>query len=404
MALSDTRIKTAKAKQKLYKLYDGKGLYIEITPTGSKRWRFKYRFNDKEKRISLGIYPDVSLKEVRLRRNECRELLAEGIDPSQARKQRAAKKVELNKNTFEAVAREWHTKQKKQWSEGHAQKTLAWLEKNIFPFMVSRPIADIKPPELLQVLRKVEARGAHDTAIRLRAICSQIFRYAISIGKAERDISADLKGALEPAERKHFATITEPKEIGALLRAIDGYTGSYIVRHALQLAPLVFVRPGELRHAEWTEFNLDNAEWIIPADKMKKKRKHIVPLSSQAVDILKSIHQLTGNARYVFHSERTNTRPMSENTINAALRRLGYSKEQMTGHGFRSMASTRLNEQGFNIDWIELQLAHSEGNSVRAAYNYAQYLPERKEMMQWYSDYLYRLRDGAEIIPFRKTS
>ncbi len=212
-----------------------------------------------------------------------------------------------------------------------------------------------------------------------------------------------MKGALEPVNLEHFATITEPKEIGALMRAIDSYSGSYIVRHALQLAPLVFVRPGELRHAEWTEFDLDQQQWVIPARKMKMKRKHIILLSIQAIAILKDIQQLTGHARYVFHSERTNTRPMSENTINAALRRLGYSKEQMTGHGFRSMASTRLNEQGFNVDWIELQLAHSEGNSVRAAYNYAQYLPERKQMMQWYSDYLYRLRDGAEILPFRKT-
>ncbi len=401
MKLSDPKIKHLKSKDRLYRENDGDGLYIEVTPTGSKLWRFRYKYNDKQSMLSLGKYPKVSLKKARLKCDECRELLADSIDPSSYRKQQEAAKAELSENTFEAVAREWHRKQKKKWSEGHAQKTMAWLDKNIFPWLGKRPIAVIEAPELLEVLRKVEARGAHDTSHRLRAICGQIFRYAIATGKAKRDIAADLKGALEPVNHEHFASITDPKEIGALMRAIDSYTGSYIVRHALQLAPLVFVRPGELRHAEWTEFDLDEHQWVIPASKMKMKRKHIISLSTQAVAILREIHQLTSNSRYVFHSERTNTRPMSENTINAALRRLGYSKDQLTGHGFRSMASTRLNEHGFNVDWIELQLAHTEGNSVRAAYNYAQYLPERKQMMQWYSDYLYRLRDGAEILSFR---
>ncbi|MEE9425122.1 MAG: integrase arm-type DNA-binding domain-containing protein [Methylococcales bacterium] len=402
MALTDTKIRTTNTTGKRFKLYDSRGLYLEVTPTGSKRWRFKYRYDNKEKLLSLGIYPEVSLKKARLRRDEARELLAEGIDPSVHRKDAENKKTELNKNTFEAVAREWHTKQSKKWSTGHSEKTLAWLEKNIIPWLGNRPVSEIEAPELLEVLRKVEARGALDTAHRLRAVCGQVFRYAIATGKAKRDITADLKGALTPRDLEHYASITDPKEIGALMRAIDGYSGSFVTRCALKLAPLFFVRPGELRHAEWSDIDLEAGEWIIPAEKMKMKRIHIIPLSTQAVAILKEIQPLTGHARYVFHSERTNTRPMSENTINAALRRLGYSKEQMTGHGFRSMASIRLNEQGFNVDWIELQLAHSEGNSVRDAYNYAQYLPERKQMMQWYSDYLCRLRDGAEIIPFKK--
>jgi len=248
MALSDSKIRTAKAKDKLYKLYDEKGLYLEITPAGSKRWRFKYRFEDKEKRISLGLYPEVSLKKARLKRDEVRELLADGVNPSQARKQAAAAKAELNKNTFEAVARDWHAKQQQSWSKGHLQKILAWLEKNIFPFMGSRPIATIESPDLLVVLRRIEARGANDTARRLKAVCGQIFRYAIANSLANRDPSADLKGALTYYYRKkHFSSITDPKEIGALMRAIDSYTGSFIARHALQLAPLVFVRPGELR-------------------------------------------------------------------------------------------------------------------------------------------------------------
>ncbi len=402
MALKDTKIRTAKMTGKRFKLYDERGLYLEVTPTGSKRWRFKYRYDNKEKLLSLGLYPDVSLKKARLRRDEAREQLADGVNPSELRKTEKIKKASVNKNTFEFIALEWHGKKKEKWSDKHAKRVLIRLKQDIFPWLGNHPIADIKATELLEALRKVEDRGAVETAHRIKQSCGQVFRYAISTNRAERDVTADLKEGLTAYRSKHFASITDPKEIGALMRAIDSYSGSYIVRHALQLAPLVFVRPGELRHAEWTEFDLDEQQWVIPASKMKMKRKHIISLSTQAVAILREIHQLTSNSRYVFHSERTNTRPMSENTINAALRRLGYSKDQLTGHGFRSMASTRLNEQGFNVDWIELQLAHTEGNSVRAAYNYAQYLPERKQMMQWYSDYLYRLRDGAEILSFRK--
>ncbi len=405
MALTDTKIRTAKTTGKRYKLYAERGLYLEVTPTGSKRWRFKYRYDNKEKLLSLGLYPDVSLSKARLRRDEARELLADGINPSDHRKNEISKKAELNKHTFEAVAREWYEKKHRtKVSENHAKRTLIRLEQDIFPWLGNRPISEIEAPELLEALRKVENRGAIETAHRIKQTCGQVFRYAISIGKAKHDIAADLKESLATYRPKHFATITDPKEIGELLRLIDCYSGSFIVRCALQLAPLVFVRPGELRHAEWSEIDLDAAKWVIPAEKMKMKRMHIVPLSTQATAILKEIQPLTGHARYVFHSERTNTRPMSENTINAALRRLGYSKEQMTGHGFRGMASTRLNERGFNVDWIELQLAHSEGNSVRSAYNYANHLPDRIKMMQWYSDYLYRLRDGAEIVPFRKTN
>ena len=398
MALTDTAIRNAKPKEKPYKLADEKGLFLLVHPNGGRYWRFKYRFVGKEKLLALGIYPDVSLKEARERRDNARKQVAADIDPGQHRKALKAAKATCAENSFEIVAREWFAKHSPNWAVNHSSKILRRLERDIFPWIGNRPIADITAPELLTVLRRIENRGALETAHRALQNCGQVFRYAVATGRAERDPSGDLRGALPPTKQIHHASITDPKAIGGLLRTIKGYQGSFITKCALQLAPLVFVRPGELRKAEWSEFDLDAAEWRIPAARMKMREQHIVPLSSQAVAILRELYALTGNGRYVFPGARTNERPMSENTINAALRRLGYSGNEMTGHGFRSMASTILNEQGWYRDAIERQLAHAERNSVRAAYNYAEHLAERRKMMQAWADYLDGLAAGATIM------
>jgi integrase len=302
------------------------------------------------------------------------------------------------------LALEWHCKFKPGWTEKHAGRMLARLERDVFPWLGSRPVNEINAPELLAVVRRIEKRGALDVAHRVLGYCGQIFRYAIATGRGERDISADLRGALPPVRSKHHASITDVKAVGALLRAIDGYEGHFITRCALRLAPLVFVRPGELRAAEWRELDLDTAEWRIPGSRMKMRAVHIIPLSQQAVAILRELHPLTGRGKYVFPSLRSGERPMSENTVNAALRRLGYDKGEMTGHGFRSMASTLLNEQGWHHDAIERQLAHAERDAVRGAYNYAEHLPERRKMMQAWASYLDGLREGGNVTPLRKAS
>jgi integrase len=392
MRLTTAKIQNTPPQKKTARLFDGRGLYLEIAPTGSRWWRFKYRFAGKEKRISLGVYPDVGLKKARDRRDDMRKLVADGIDPSAARKQEKLMALDAALNTFEAVAREWFEKYSPNWEASYSKKLLARLEANIFPWLGHRPIRDIKAPELLSVLRRVESRGVLETAHRLMNYCGNIYRYAVATGRAERDISADLRGALPPSTPRHHASVTEPRDVAALLRAIDGYRGSNVTRYALQLAPLVFVRPGELRKAEWIEIDLEAGEWRIPAERMKMKAKHIVPLSMQAVAILGALQPLTGKGRYVFPGARSLERCMSENTVNGGLRRLGWSGSEMTGHGFRSMASTLLNEQGWNRDAIERQLAHSERNSIRAAYNYAEHLPERRRMMQAWSDYLETLK------------
>lgn len=400
-ALTDTSCRNAKPKSKVYKLSDGGGMYLAVSPQGGKWWRLKYRFAGKEKLLALGTYPEIGLADARERRDEARKLLAKGIDPGAARKEAKAAHEAKMVNTFEAVARDWLAKQRPTWSESHARITLRRLEHDIFPALGDRPVADITAPELLAVLRLIEARGAVETAHRLKQACGQIFRYAIAEGKALRDPSADIREALIPTGKdKHHASLKEPKKIGALLRAIANYDGSFVTKCALQLAPLVFVRPGELRRAEWSEIDLDAAEWRIPPEKMKTGARHIVPLSRQAVAVIRELQPLTGSGRYVFPCARPGPRPMSENTVNAALRRLGYSKDEATGHGFRSMASTLLNEQGWHRDAIERQLAHGERSKVRAAYNHAEHLAERRKMMQAWADYLDRLRDGAEVIPF----
>ena len=396
--LVDTVIRNAKPKEKPYKLSDGRGLYLLVNPTG-KYFRFDYRFQGKRKTFSLGVYPDVSLSQARDRLNEARKFLADGVDPCEQRK--ADKAIIDNQFTsnFETVARDWFEKKRGEWVESHSITVITRLEANVFPKLGSRPVTDITAPELLEVLRVMEARGAKELAQRVKQVCGQVFRYAIACGLAVRDPSADLRGALSSHKKRSMATITDPKQVGGLLRAISGYQGHIASRCALRFAPLTFVRPGELRHAEWSEINIDLAEWKIPAEKMKMKRTHIVPLSRQAIEVLREIEPLTGRGRYVFPSLRTGDRPMSENTVLAALRRLGYSKEEMTGHGFRAMASTLLHEKGWPSGVIELQLAHAEKNSVKAAYNHAQHLPERREMMQAWADYLDSLTNCAEIIP-----
>lgn len=394
MPLNDTVLRNMKPSDKPFKQADGGGLFIQVETTGSRLWKISYRFDGKQKTISLGKYPHVSLKDARAKREEIKTMLATGIDPSAQRQ--AEKESASGANSMETIAREWFAKFSPSWAKSHADTVIQRLERDVFPPLGARPINDIKAPELLTVLRRIEERGALITAHRIKQVCGQVFRYAIATGRAERDPSADLRGALPPARGSHHASITDPAKIGELMLAIDGYKGSFVVRCALQFAPLVFVRQGELRHAEWPEIDFEKAEWRIPGPKMKMKDPHIVPLSRQAISILKELQPFTGDGRYLFPSNRTQARCISENTTLAALRRMGYSKEDMTPHGFRSMASTLLNEQGWNRDAIERQLAHAERDSVRAAYNYAEHLPERRRMMQAWADYLDELRRGGK--------
>ncbi len=398
MKLTDAKLRALKPTGKTQKISDGGGLYIHLSPAGGKLWRLFYRFDGKQKTLALGKYPAVSLVEARKRRDEARELLGQGIDPGEKKKEgkAAAAAADLARAmTYEVVAREWFAKYSQGWTESNRAKILARQENDVFPFLGRLPIGEITAPEVLAVARRIEERGAVDTAHRAMQDCSRIFRYAVATGRGERDPVADLKGALSPVRSTSYASIKEPKAIGALLRDIEAYSGNLIVRAALRLAPYVFVRPGELRRAEWTEFNLEAAEWRIPAEKMKMRVVHIVPLARQVVGILHDLAQYTGAGRYLFPSMRANSAPISDMTLLAGLRRLGYGKDEMTMHGFRSMASTLLNEQGYNRDWIERQLAHGERNSVRAAYNYAEYLPERRLMMQEWADYLDGLRESA---------
>jgi integrase len=402
MALTDLQIRNAKPDSKQYKVSAGLGLYLVVSPNGGKWWRVRYRFGGKQKELSVGTYPTISLKEATQKRDDIRLQVRKGLDPLQERKIDKLAKRQASENSFEAIAREWHGKNKINWTPGHANRTLIRLEQDVFPWLGDKPLRDITAPELLATLRRVEGRGALETAHRIKQICSMVFRYGVATGHAEQDLTLNLKDALPPARAKHHASITNPSEIGQLMRAIKSYIGAFPTACALQIAPYVFVRPGELRHAEWSEIDLDNAEWRIPPEKMKMRTTHIVPLASQVVSILKELQPLTGSGKYLFPSNRTRTRPISNNTINAALRRMGYTKEQMTAHGFRSMASTLLNEQGWNKDAIERQLAHSERDGVRAAYNYAEYLPERKKMMQAWADYLDGLVKGADVISINR--
>lgn len=396
--LNDTKVRNAKPREKSYKLFDERGLFLLVTPTGGRLWRLKYHVHDREKLISLGAYPDVPLKRARARREEARQLLADGVDPSaQRRTERAALA-----QSFQGVADEWLELQRKSLAPETISILGARLNSGLYPYLGSRPIAAITAQEVLLALKRIESRGRHETAHRVRALAGRVFRYAVATGRATHDVAADLKDALAPVKSKNFASVTDPVRVGELMRAIHGYSGHPVTALALKLAPLVFVRPGELRAAEWSEFDLANAEWRIPAERMKMGEGHVVPLARQALAILRELEPFARGGRYLFPSLRTRERPMSDNTINAALRRLGYTSEEQTGHGFRSMASTLLNEQGYPPDVIELQLAHTERNKVRAAYNKAQRLPERRKMMQAWADYLDGLRAGGNVVPLRR--
>jgi integrase len=416
MALNDVKVRNARREEKQQKLSDGAGMYLLVAPArkvqgakpieqqkdSGKCWRLKYRFGGKEKVLALGTYPEVSLADARQRRDEARKMLSNGTDPGAVKKAQKAAQGTQNANTFEVIAREWHSKFAHTWKSSHAQHKLERLEKNVFPWMGNRPIKEITAPEVLGVLRRLESRGILDTAHRVRFDCGMIFRYAIATGRAERDPSADLKGALPPVKNGHFAATTDPKEVAPLLRAIDGFVGSFVVKCALQLAPLLFVRPGELRAAEWSEIDLESAEWNIPAERMKMKIAHLVPLPLQAVEILKELQPLTGHGRYVFPCSRSFMRCMSENAVNAALRRMGFEKSEITGHGFRAMARTILDEVlDFRVDFIEHQLAHAVKDPLGRAYNRTTHLPQRRHMMQTWANYLDGLKTGAKVLPFK---
>lgn len=394
--LTDAVIRSLKPPERRVKLFDGGGLYLLCTPEGGRWWRLKYRHAGRERALALGTYPDVPLRSARAARDDARRLIAAGVDPSEQRK---AEKLALT-DTFEAVAREWLALQTKKFAPATLEKAQWIFEDLLFPSFGSRPVREITAPELLAALRLLESRGKHETAHRMKQRAGQIFRYAIATGRADRDPSADLRGALAPIVVAHRAAITEPRGVGQLLRAIDGYTGQPSTEFALKLAPYLFVRPIELRTAEWAEFSLDGKDplWRIPAAKMKMREEHLVPLSRQALALLRALEPHTGGGRYLFPGLRTPARPISENTLNAALRRLGYSSEEMTAHGFRAMASTLLNEKGTAPDVIELQLAHAERDAVRAAYNRAQRLPERRRLMQEWADYLDELRAAASKV------
>lgn len=412
--LTDTAIRKSVPTEKKSKLSDGGGLYLELWPNGARYWRLKYRIGGVEKRMSLGVYPAVSLAKARAARDDARKLVAGGVDPSADRKAAkqagaraavAAKRAQAGlppEESFEAVAREWFAVRKPDWSEGYSSKIMDRLEADVFPYIGRRPINQVTPPELLTVLRRIEARGAIETAHRARENCSQVFRFAVAAGKAERDSAADLKDALRKPVVKHFPAITKPDRLAELLRAIWAYQGTPVVRAALRLAPLLLLRPGELRHAQWPELDLDVGLWTVPAARMKREKAgkvagppHLVPLPSQAVAVFRDLEPLTGRCPYVFRGERHHDRPMSENTVNAALRAMGFPADEVTGHGFRATARTIMAERlGIEEAVIEAQLAHSVKDSLGRAYNRTEFVEQRRRMMQTWADFLESLRLG----------
>ncbi len=393
--LSDTAIRNLKPGERPYKRFDEKGLYLIVTPDGGRWWRFKYRIRGREKLLSLGTWPSTPLKRAREKRDEARKLVADGVDPSAKRREQRAAQAD----TFEAIAREWLGKQ--HFAPATAEKARWTFEDLLFPHLGSRPVREITAPDVLDVLRRLEARGKHETAHRTKQRVGQVLRYAVAAHRAERDVTQDLKDALAPTKVRNHPAITEPAKVGELLRAIDAYSGQPAVEAALKLAPLIFVRPGELRGARWEEFRLDGREpeWRIPAERMKMGDSHVVPLADQAVAILRDLRPVTGPGGFVFPNLRDPNRPMSEVALTAALRRMGYSGDEMTWHGFRTIASTLLNEQAWHPDIIELQLAHRERNKVRAAYNRAQRLEERRKMMQAWANYLDSLKAAKAQLP-----
>ncbi|MEW9570548.1 tyrosine-type recombinase/integrase [Rhodanobacter sp. Si-c] len=401
--LTPSTVTNAKPQAKPYKMPDGRGMFLLVNPDGSKLWRWRYRrpITGTENMLALGAYPETSLRLAREKREEARALLAAGIDPGEHRKAEKAAGEERAANSFEVVAREWLGKQT--WVEHYRVKVEAWMANDVYPYIGGRPVAELSAPEFLRVGRRMEERGAIESAHRVLQTCGQVMRYAIATGRADRNPVADLKGAIASPAERHHAAITDPAVLGGLLRAIEGYTGDITTRAALQLSALLFVRPGELRHAEWAEIDLDAAEWNIPAGKMKMRQPHLVPLCEQAVAILHELRPLTGRGQYVFPGGRSPRRPMSNNAINAALRRMGYGTDTMTAHGFRATARTILDEVlGYRPDFIEHQLAHAVKDPNGRAYNRTAHLPERRKMMQGWADYLDALRAGGDVVPFKR--
>ncbi|EDR9397636.1 TPA: tyrosine-type recombinase/integrase [Citrobacter werkmanii] len=386
MPLNDMQIRRAKPEAKAYTLGDGQGLSLLVEPNGSKSWRFRYRFAGKPKMISLGVYPTITLADARSRRDDARKLVAEGKNPSEVRKeQKIALQIE-SESAFEKIATEWHQMKSAKWSAGYASDIMEAFQNDIFPYVGERPVGEIKPLELLNVLRKIEKRGALEKMRKVRQRCSEVFRYAIATGRAEFNPAADLSSALEVHQSNHFPFL-KADEIPDFLRALNGYTGSRIVQIATKLLMITGVRTIELRASLWSEFDLDNAIWEIPAERMKMRRAHLVPLSTQALDLLNELKIMTGNYRYVFPGRNDPNKPMSEASINQLIKRIGYGGK-LTGHGFRHMMSTLLHEQGFDSFWIEIQLAHVDKNNIRGTYNHALYLEKRRDMLRWYSSFI----------------
>lgn len=396
MKLNARTVDTSKAKDKAYKLSDGGGLYLLVNTNGSRYWRLKYRVAGKEKLLALGVYPDVSLADARAKRDEAKRTLAAGGDPGEVKQTEKQAKILAVSNSFEALAIEWHEHKRPNWSQGYASDILEYLQKDVFPFIGKRAIAEIKAAEMLLVLRKMEQRGVLDKLKKTRQACRQIFTYAVITGRAEHNPVTDLAGALKAPKQKHFPHLLT-EQIGGFLRALSEYTGSKVTQNATRLLMLTGTRTIELRAAEWAEFDLEKGIWQIPAERMKMRRPHVVPLSIQAKSLLEEIHQLTGRGRYVFPGRNDAGKTMSEASINQVIKRIGYDGKA-TGHGFRHTMSTILHEQGYNTAWIETQLAHADKNSIRGTYNHAQYLDGRREMLQWYADYMDALEKGENVV------
>ncbi|WP_194967047.1 tyrosine-type recombinase/integrase [Klebsiella pneumoniae] len=393
MPLNDMQIRRAKPEAKAYTLGDGQGLSLLIEPNGSKSWRFRYRYAGKPKMISLGVYPTITLADARSRRDDARKLVAEGKNPSEVRKEQKIALQTESESAFEKIATEWHQMKSAKWSAGYASDIMEAFQNDIFPYVGTRPTGEIKPLELLNVLRKIEKRGALEKMRKVRQRCSEVFRYAIATGRAEFNPAADLSSALEVHQSNHFPFL-KADELPDFLRALDSYTGSRLVQIATKLLMITGVRTIELRAALWSEFDLDNAIWEISAERMKMRRSHLVPLSTQALDLLNELKMMTGNYRYVFPGRNDPNKPMSEASINQVIKRIGYGG-RLTGHGFRHTMSTILHEKGFDSAWIEIQLAHVDKNSIRGTYNHAQYLEKRSSMIQWYNDYIYSIKDST---------
>ena len=380
---------------------DGGGLSLQVSTTG-KYWRYNFRFEGKQKTLSIGLYPDLSLDDARTLHLEARQLLVKGIDPASHKQEVKKQKQAVSRDSFQNIAMEWFKKFSFDWSDNYKNKTIRLLENELYPIIGKASIDSVEPADVLEACKRLTDEGKLHSAHKTKQIAGQVFRYGIATGKCKRDPAADLRGAIPPAKETSLPTLTKPSEIGGLLRAMSGYEGEFIVKQALNLLPLLMCRTGELRRMEWSELDLDSCVWTIPANKMKSKREHRVPLTKQAIELIESVRQITGSKQYVFHSLRSKSGILSENTINAALRTLGYGKDQIVSHGFRSMASTLLNEQNWNPDAIETQLAHLQGDKTRAAYNRSKYWDERVRMMQHYSSYLDSLRDGASVIPINR--